>query len=219
MTYEQTENLPAVINSQKLINSSNQLVAIQKSQDTADDYVSHLSVDEVRRLTNSIDERDRLLITLLFDGCLRCSEAISVRPIDFVKDGNGWLVKIKGKGSKPGSVAVSSSLVAQIQAYAYREQLPQDARIFDVTRSRVFQIVSEAFKKAGIRQPSKAKDRVGCVHVLRHSGAIERLKQTGNPKAVQDQLRHRSAKMTLRYMKTISKDESLSIQQGVDYKW
>jgi integrase len=194
-------------------------VAIQKSQDTADDYVSHLSVDEVRRLTSVVDERDRLLITLLFDGCLRCSEAISVRPVDFVKDNSGWLVKIKGKGSKPGSVAVSPSLVAQIQAYAYREQLPQDARIFDVTRGRVFQIVSEAFKKAGIRQPSKVKDRVGCVHVLRHSGAIERLKQTGNPKAVQDQLRHRSAKMTLRYMKTISKDESLSIQQGVDYKW
>ena len=51
-----------------------------------------------------------------------------------------------------------------------------------------------------------------------HSGAIEWLKQTGNPKAVQDQLRPKSPLMTMRYLKTLSADESLSIQQKVDYQ-
>jgi len=52
--------------------------------------------------------------------------------------------------------------------------------------------------------------------VLRHSGAIARLKASGNPKSVQHQLRHKSAQMTLRYMKTMSADESLVIQHGVN---
>ncbi len=40
---------------------------------------------------------------------------------------------------------------------------------------------------------------VGAVHVLRHSGALERLKDTGNPQALQEQLGHTTAEMTLRY--------------------
>jgi integrase len=60
---------------------------------------------------------------------------------------------------------------------------------------------------------------VGTVHVLRHSGAIARLAATGNPKAVQDQLRHKEARMTLRYLKTLSAQESIKIQQGVDFGW
>ena len=51
---------------------------------------------------------------------------------------------------------------------------------------------------------------------LRHSGAIARLEATGNPKALQDQLRHFSARMTLRYMKTLPAKRSLEISQGVD---
>lgn len=77
----------------------------------------------------------------------------------------------------------------------------------------------EAFTKAGIPRPRRDRDGVGAVHILRHSGAVERLKRTGNPKAVQDQLRHKSALMTLRYLKTISADESLKIQQAVDFQW
>jgi integrase len=75
--------------------------------------------------------------------------------------------------------------------------------------------VDRAFQEAGLRKP----EHVGTVHVLRHSGAIARLEATGNPKAVQDQLRHKEARMTLRYLKTLSAQESLRIQQGVDFRW
>ena len=65
---------------------------------------------------------------------------------------------------------------------------------------RVHQVVSDAFQAAGIAKP----DHVGAVHVLRHSGAIARLEQTGNPKALQDHLRHADARMTLRCHKDSS---------------
>ena len=77
----------------------------------------------------------------------------------------------------------------------------------------------QAFNKAGIARPSKEFDHVGGVHILRHSGAIERLRITGNPRATQSHLRHKSALMTMRYLKTLSADESLKIQQAVDFQW
>jgi len=121
-----------------------------------------------------------------------------------------------GKGTKPGKVAISASLAAELQSHCYRLKIVEKDRIFPISRSQCFRIVCDAFDHAGVRRPTRAVDRVGAVHILRHSGAIERLRQTGNPKALQDQLRHKSAQMTLRYLKTISADESLKIQQSVE---
>lgn len=49
--------------------------------------------------------------------------------------------------------------------------------------------------------------------------AIERLRLTSNPSATQSHLRHKSALMTMRYLKTLNEDESLKIQQAVDFHW
>ncbi len=66
---------------------------------------------------------------------------------------------------------------------------------------------------AGVVKP----DGVGTIHVLRHSGTLERLRVTRIPKAIQDQLRLSSARMTLRYMKTLVTEESLATNQAVDF--
>lgn len=129
--------------------------------------------------------------------------------------GENWRVEILGKGHKPGVAAISQGLAAQLQAYAYRGGLAADAKMFPFTRRRAFQVVEGAMRRAGVACP----EHVGAVHVLRHSGALERLRMTGNPKSVQDQLRHSSARMTLRYFKTLQAEESLKVQQGVDFGW
>ena len=54
---------------------------------------------------------------------------------------------------------------------------------------------------------------------MRHSGALERLRDTGNLRVLQDQLGHATAKMTLRYMKTLTAEESVRINQQVDFRW
>ena len=47
--------------------------------------------------------------------------------------------------------------------------------------------------------------------------ALERLRQTKNPKALQDDLGHASPLMTLRYLSTLQEEDSLRIQQDVDF--
>jgi len=211
--------LPAAISPGKL-NNSNKVLAIRKGQDLGAGYVPHLGLDQVYQLLKGVKDnrhadRDRLLIITLFDGCLRISEALQLWPQDIENTPEGWQLHFRGVKKGGWTVAaISASLAAQLQAYAYRHQLFPDDRFFPIDRARAFQIIQGAMDKAGIIKPAG----VGTVHILRHSGAIERLRRT-NPKAVQDQLRHRSMAMTLRYLKTLSQEESLKIQQTVDYQW
>lgn len=210
-----TDNTP-------LRNKAAQVSTILRVATGSADYVPHVTTDQVKRMAVAAGrkkrkgERNSLLIKFLFDSCLRVSEALGVRPVDLQETPDGWTVQVMGKGSKPGVVAISRSIAAQLLSYCYRTRIGESERIFPVSRSQAFRIVTDAFDKAGMPRPSKERDHVGAVHILRHSGAIERLRLTGNPRAVQSQLRHQSALMTLRYLKTLSADESLKIQQGVE---
>ena len=47
--------------------------------------------------------------------------------------------------------------------------------------------------------------------------AIERLRQTGNPKALQIHLGHTSPFMTMRYLSTLTAEDALRIQQHVEF--
>ena len=208
-----------------LRNKSIKVSVIQRAEAGAADYVPHVSSGQVKLMATVAGqnkrhgERNALLIKFLFDGCLRVSEALGVRPVDLQRTPDGWTVRVLGKGNKPGLVAISASIAAELQSYCYRARIDESKRIFPVSRSQAFRIVTQAFDKAGIPRPSKERDHVGAVHILRHSGAIERLRLTGNPRAVQHQLRHKSALMTMRYLKTLSTDESLKIQQAVEFQW
>ena len=88
-----------------------------------------------------------------------------------------------GKGNKPRRVACPIALGESLQAYAFRHQVANGERFFAFNRFRGYQIVTKAAATAGLEK------RV-YPHLLRHSDAIERLRQTRNPKALQDHLGH-----------------------------
>jgi integrase len=206
-----------------LTTKPDQNLAIRQARSGESDFVPHLRIDEVQQLAREAEagarrgkgERHSLLIQTIFDGCFRVSEAVSLTPQSLTQTPYGWVARIKGKGNEVAEVAISPSLAGRLLSVAYRQGIKPDEKIFPVSTTRVWQIVDRAFDAAGIRKP----DHVGTVYVLRHSGAIARLAATGNPKAVQDQLRHKEARMTLRYLKTLSAQESIKIQQGVDFQW
>jgi integrase/recombinase XerD len=118
---------------------------------------------------------------------------------------------IKGKGKKPRMVACPDGLAHQLKSHSYTTELGLDDRIFNINRKRAWQIIKETAKKAGIQK------RV-YPHLFRHSDAIERLRQTGNPKALQHHLGHSSTLMTMRYLVTLTAEDALRIQQEVQFK-
>ncbi|MFC1924066.1 tyrosine-type recombinase/integrase [Chloroflexota bacterium] len=177
--------------------------------------ISFVSEDEVYRLADAAmamrdGERNYLLIMILFQCALRVTEAVKLKVKDKVMASSKHLLMIKGKGNKPRLVAIPTKLSHHLGDYAQRQALGLEDRYFPITRVRAWQIVKDSAEKAGINR------RVYC-HLLRHSGAIARLKRTGNPKSLQIHLGHADMKMTMRYLATMQTIESLAVESMVEF--
>jgi len=174
--------------------------------------VSYLTEEEIKQLVEACKkERDRLLITLLFQTGVRISEALALMPASIRNFEGKPAMEIIGKGKKLRMVALPVNLKDKLESYAYRAKIEPKARLFDINRSRAWQVLNEARKAAGLEK------RV-FPHLLRHSDAIIRLRKTGNPKALQYHLGHSSPAMTLRYLSTLTQEDALRVQQEVEFK-
>jgi integrase len=141
MNDEQNNLLPVPMEGRILNKTSNQLAKVREKSRISADYVPHLDINQVRALIetakkNRNGDRDGLLIQTIFDGCFRCSEAISIRPKDIGQSESGWQIQILGEGNRRSVVAVTGSLIALLQAYAYRKQILPESRIFPINRNQ-----------------------------------------------------------------------------------
>jgi len=177
--------------------------------------VSYLLPEEVQRLAEEArkgrnGERDSLFILVLYQTGLRISEGLSLTPAKIDCFEGKPVLHIIGKGNKPRIVSCPVNLAERLSAYAYKKGLDSQGRFFPFNRIRGWQIIKDA------AQSAEFSKRI-FPHLLRHSDAIERLKQTGNPKALQHHLGHSSISMVLRYLSTLTQEESLRIQQRVEF--
>ena len=192
----------------------NALIPVHSTLAQAFSIVPYLTRSEIKQMVTAIHgrhgTRDELLILLLYQTGLRISEALSLTPrMIGTQEGKAVLFVI-GKGRKPRMVACPNPLAHRLKSYAYDRALAKDALFFGINRKRAWQIISETATAAGIQK------RV-YPHLLRHSDAIERLRQTGNPRALQIHLGHSSPAMTLRYLSTLTAEDALRIQQEVEF--
>ena len=177
--------------------------------------VPYLTPEEVKLLASEAKkrrngERDSLLILILFETGLRISEALSLTPSNIDLFEGRPVLRIIGKGEKPRVVACPERLTDKLRAYFYRHKVEPEQKFFSINRQRAWQILKEVSQKVGLTK------RV-YPHLLRHSDAIERLRQTGNPKALQHHLGHSSTVIVMRYLSTLTKEDSLRIQQQVKF--
>ena len=191
------------------------LVPHQTALTRAQTIVPYLTPADVNRLAAAAGqrrhgERDALLVRLLFETGLRISEALQITLQHLERFEGRPVLRILGKGRKPRLVACPPALAESLQAYAYRHQLALSDRVFPINRQRAHQIIQAAGQQAGLQKAVYP-------HLLRHSDAIERLRQTGNPKALQLHLGHASPFMTMRYLSTLTAEDALRIQQQVDF--
>jgi integrase len=213
-------NVAESVNQAGLRNKTANVPAIMRGQAVESGYVPHLNKFDVQLMAVVAGQdprhgrRNACLIRTVFDAALRISEALGIRRCDLEQTSDGWLLHVNGK-TGAGIAAISTNTVNELLAYWGDQGFSREAKIFGITRSQAYRVIVNSYLKSGVRRPSKDTDGTGAVHILRHSGALERLKLTGNPRSVQHQLRHKSAAMTLKYLKTQQTDESMSIQQRV----
>lgn len=119
-----------------------------------------------------------MLIRVLFETSLRVSEVLNLNPSCLGTFEGKPCLGFVGKGNKPRIIAIPEPLVHRLQSYAYAKGITRGQRFFSINRRRAWQMIKIAADRA------RANKRA-YPHLFRHSAAIERLRQTGNPKALQ----------------------------------
>ncbi len=165
---------------------------------------------EVARTMGKVGERNELLILTTFQCALRISETLKLEKQHRQVIDSRHRLYVQGKGGKPRVIALPEALSHALGDYAGRTCMADSDRYFPITRQRAWRIIKLCAERAGISR------RVYC-HLLRHGGAIARLKRSGNPRSLQIHLGHADFKMTMRYLSTLQTIESLEIEDKVKF--
>jgi integrase/recombinase XerD len=158
-----------------------------------------LDVSDVRGLIKYgvKNERDRLMLSLMYGCGLRVSEAIGLTWDDFKKHGDGGKATVFGKGSKTRMVLIPDKLWQQVKEFEKYHRVNQYVFISrnhnQMERSVVHRMIKRACKRAGIDPRASA-------HWLRHSHASHSLEAGCNLRLLQQSLGHASVTTTERYL-------------------
>lgn len=168
------------------------------------DQVVPLDREEVKRIIMAArggrdPRRNEAIVRLLYDTGIRASEMCSIKVSDL--EMSERRLSVMGKGGKRRVVAFGAKTARALWAYA-RDAGP-DRALFEgergpITRSGLQQMLEKLGIAAGVRDVHP--------HRLRHSFAIEFLRQGGNVFTLQTILGHTHLQMTQRYVAVAQAD-------------
>ncbi|MDJ0726306.1 MAG: tyrosine-type recombinase/integrase [Prochloraceae cyanobacterium] len=144
------------------------------------------------------NERDRLMLLLMYGCGLRVSEVVGLTWNDLKPHTNGeGKCTVFGKGSKTRVVIIPDWLWARLKEFEKYERVNQYVFISrnhnKMNRSVVHTMIKRACKRAGIDERTSA-------HWLRHSHASHSLEAGCNLRLLQQSLGHASVTTTERYL-------------------
>lgn len=158
-----------------------------------------LDIESVRGLIKYgvKNERDRLILSLMYSCGLRVSEVIGLTWNDLKKHGNGGKATVFGKGSKTRIVLIPDKLWHQLKEFEKYHRVNQYVFLSrnhnKMERSVVHRMIKRACKRANIDERASS-------HWLRHSHASHSLEAGCNLRLLQQSLGHASVTTTERYL-------------------
>ncbi|MEM9284236.1 MAG: site-specific tyrosine recombinase/integron integrase [Verrucomicrobiota bacterium] len=158
-------------------------------------------LDSVKSDTRSLARRDRAILELLYSSGLRVSELTGAKLENLALEEG--VIRVTGKGSKVRIVPVGSAAAEALADYLENERpglvtRKTDSSIFlsnrgrALTKTRIWQIVKERAKLAGI-------DQNVYPHLLRHSFATHLLGNGADLRVIQELLGHADISTTQIY--------------------
>jgi integrase/recombinase XerD len=159
-----------------------------------------------RLLSLEPDERNRVLLVLLYASGVRRGEVAQLRWKDLQNHGKAGQVTVFGKGGQTRSIQLPDSVWQQLQRL--RGQAPAEDPVFPsrkhgqpLTASGIWRIVRQAAQRAGLALPVSP-------HWLRHAHASHALDRGAPIHLVQATLGHASISTTGRYLHARPKESS-----------
>ncbi len=159
-----------------------------------------LTIDEAKALLDAAkrekDPRKYAVIKFMLSTGLRVSEFVSMNLTDFKKDGNSYLLRIKGKGNKERILRISEDLYNLLVESGWFNK--------KVHRRTIHRWVSDIGKKIGLNVHP---------HTLRHTFAHTLLERGESLAMIQALLGHSSISTTGRYVR----ESSAEVMLGRDF--
>lgn len=152
-----------------------------------------------------VGQRDRLMLTLMFNTGARVSEIIDVRASDVVL-GPSSSIRLHGKGRKQRTLPLWKSTVQAVREWLQlNPQLRADAPLLPtrdgrtMTRANVTRRLAQAVNAAATKYPELKTTRIS-PHVIRHSTAMSLLQSGSDPCQIALWLGHESPSTTHMYV-------------------
>ena len=185
------------------------LARAQVSRNLSRQLPYYLTPEEAHKLIDATNnDRDQLLLRVLWETGVRVSEAISLRLADIGRDG----IRVLGKGNAERVVFVQGELVSSILFYAQDMGFERYNYLFPsrkgghITKQRADQIIKLASKSAILQRSVHA-------HLFRHGYAINFLNCSGRLDALQERLGHRDINTTRIYLRLSDEDVKREVQK------
>ncbi len=156
-------------------------------------YVEREQVHTMLDAASACSQRDYLLLKMLWVTGVRVDELIHIRPLDLEYD-NDMVRVLKAKGGKQRRVYVhpDTNTLTELRAYISENGIVQDTPIFPLSRQWVHKLV---------RRYGAVIDRRNLhPHSLRHSFAINSVRNGVDIRRLQQVLGHASMNTTARYL-------------------
>lgn len=165
----------------------------------------YLTKDEIKTLFDTaIDERDNLIVKLLYTTGIRVSELVNMKKSDI--DFKTGRIKIFGKGSKERMVIIRSPFVLD-QLYRYSKDFAPDQRIISLDTATVQQTLRKLRAQAGFTKKVTP-------HKLRHSFATHLKQDGGSIVDIQKLLGHSNLNTTQIYAHSSMEDQEKMIDNS-----
>lgn len=145
--------------------------------------------------------RDALIVTTLAFTGLRRAELLALRPCDIA--GAAILVR-HGKGDRDRAIPLPPALATQLSTYITDHTIPPSARIFALQPRRIYTIVKDAARRAGIPDISP--------HSLRHYFATRLIEEGAQIKMIQELLGHADLSTTAQYLDIVPKHLAATVR-------
>lgn len=160
---------------------------------------SFLNKEEVKRFIEGIKAypfeikfaaRNRLIIKVILYTGIRVSEAININSKDFVKDGDAYVIQVRGKGNKPRVVMIKEDIIREDLQIWFETKSCNNSFLFcnhkgnPLTQAYISRLVEKILINVGIR-----KNKNGA-HMLRHTFATLLYQKSKDLILVQESLGH-----------------------------
>ena len=149
-----------------------------------------MAIDGYPYKDNNIGARNRLIIkTILYTG-IRVGEAISINIKDFIKDGDAYVIQVRGKGNKARVVMIKERIIKSDLAVWNDYRNCEENLLFcnkkgtKLTQSYISRLVEQILLSIGLR-----KEKNGA-HMLRHTFATLLYQNSHDLVLVQESLGH-----------------------------